>query len=133
AAMLGRIREGLGKVDKRVATLRRTNDRLVWLSIATSAIATVLAAATAAAGPLVGEGPPAWRFTCGSVAVLTGFSGILTGAHQRLNVTEKLAMSIACAGKLRALELALTVTGRDVMEVAREYEDIVASYQEYLV
>ena len=132
-AMLARIRDGLKKVEARAGSLRRTSSRLVWLSLIASAIATILAGATAAAGPLVGEGPPAWRFTCGGIAVLTGFSGLLTGAHQRFNVSEKLAGALACAGKLCSLELALAVTGRDVVDVAPEYEDVVAANQEYLV
>lgn len=131
--MLRRIQESLRTASGRVASLRRTNGRLIWLSLIASALATILAAATAAAGPLAGEGPPAWRFTCGSIAVLTGFSGLLTGAHQRLNVSEKLAGAMASVGKLRALELGLTVTGRDVAEVAREYEEVIAAHQEFVL
>lgn len=131
-ALLVRIKDGLNRSGSRTAELRRANSRLIWLSLIASAVATMLAAVTAAAGPLAGEGPPAWRLTCGSIAVLTGMSGLLTGAHQRLNVSEKLASAIACTGKLRSMELALTVTGRDPGEVARDYEDLVATYQEFL-
>ncbi len=40
---------------------------------------------------------------------------------------------MASVGKLRALELGLTVTGRDVAEVAREYEEVIAAHQEFVL
>lgn len=131
-AMLRRIRDGLQKAEARTDRLRRTNTRLVYLSLSSSTLATALAGVTAAAGPIAGEGPPAWRVTCAAVAVLTALSGLLSGVHQRLNISEQLAKAIACAGRLRGLELALTVTGRNVVEVARDYEDVVAGYPEYV-
>lgn len=131
--MLARIRDGLARAEERASSLRRTNNRLIWLTLITSAVATGLAGITAAAGPLAGEGPPAWRVTCGAIAVLTAVSGLLSGTHQRMNVSDRLARAISCAGRLRSLEIALTVSGRDVLDVARDYEEVVAGYQEYVV
>jgi hypothetical protein len=132
-AILRRIREGLGKAQGRAEKLKRTNTRLIYLSLSSSTIATALAGLTAAVGPLAGEGPPAWRLTCAAIAVVTALSGLLSGMHQRMNISDQLARAITCAGRFRALEVALTVTGRDVLQVAKEYEELIANYQEYVV
>lgn len=132
-AMLERIRTSLRTAEAHAGRLKRTNTRLIWLSLTGTSLATILAGATAAAGPLAGEGTPAWRLTCGAIAVLTALSGLLSGFHQRMNISERLANALACAGRLRGLELALTVTERDVREVAGDYEDVVAGYQEFIV
>jgi hypothetical protein len=133
AAMPERIQSGLRTAEAHARRLKRLNTRLIWLSLIGTSLATVLAGVTAAAGPLAGEGTPAWRLTCGAIAVLTALSGLLSGFHQRMNISERLANALACAGRLRGLELALTVTGRNVQEVAADYEDVVTGYQEYIV
>lgn len=133
AAMLERLQTSLRAAEGHAERLKRTNTRLIWLSLTGSSLATLLAGITAAAGPLAGEGVPAWRLTCGAIAVLTALSGLLSGFHQRLNISERLGKALACAGRLRGLELALAVTGRDVREVAGDYEDVVAGYQEFIL
>ena len=130
--LLPRVQEHLRRVEARSQRLRRANLQLVAGSLATSAIATAVAGLTAVMGPLAGQGPPAWRWTCGLVALVTAASGLLTGLHQRLSVPEQLARAIACAGRLRALELGLSLSQRDAKDAVRDYEEIVATHADLL-
>jgi hypothetical protein len=125
-----RIREDLLRAERIAARLRRLDTRLVVGILFTTAFATLVAGFAAAAGPPLGEGAPAWRLTCGFIAVLTALSGLLTGAHQRFQVAERRARALACSARLRALELAVGLSRRDVAEVAREYEEVVGQYPE---
>ena len=128
--LLERIRADLRRIEARSRELDRLDFRLVASSLAATALATVLAGLTAAAGPLAGEGPPAWRLTCGAIAVITALSGALTGAHQRFRVPERRAQALTCLGRLRALELALGISRRDPTDVAREYQEVLAQHPE---
>ena len=128
-----RITENLGRVETRVTQLRRTNVRVTGLSLLLSTAATLLAGLTAAAGPLAGEGPPAWRWTCGIIAVVTAAAALTTGFQQRFQIPEQLARALACAGRLRGIELSLQL-GRVAPEQAgHEYEQLIATYPEELV
>ncbi len=133
AAMLQRVQANVQTAKAHVARLKRTNRRLLYTSILASTLATAVAGLAAAFGMPEGAAPSAWRLTCGGVAVLTAVAGIFSGVHQRFNITENMAKAVACVGRLRALELALTVTHRDPVEVAREYEEVAAAYQDFLV
>jgi hypothetical protein len=128
-----RITENLGRVEGRVADLRRTNVRITGLSLVLSTVATLLAGLTAAAGPLAGEGPPAWRVTCGIIAVVTAAAAFTTGAQQRFQIPEQLARALACVGRLRGLELSLRLGRVDTEQAGHEYEQLIATYPEELV
>ncbi len=126
--LLERIRTDLRWIEARSRELRRLDVRLVSASLGFSALATLLAGLTAAVGPLAGEGPPAWRWTCGLLAAVTAVSGVLTGAHQRFRVPERRAQVLAVEGRLRGLEIALGVARREPREVAREYQELLGQY-----
>ena len=127
--LIERIRTDLQRVEGRAERLHRTNVRLIVASLIASGLATLLAGLTAATGPVLGgAGVSGWRWTCGIVAVVSGLAGLLTLVHQRLQVAENLAQSRACEGRLKALELALTVKGRDALDVARDYEEVLAAH-----
>lgn len=130
SALLQRVRSDLESSERETLRLDRVNTRLISSSLVTSALATAIAGMTAAMGPLAGSGPPAWRWSCGAIAGVTALSGLLTGAHQRLNVAERLARVRACTGQLRALELAVGVRGQEAGEGLRRYEELVAQYPE---
>jgi hypothetical protein len=133
SAMLSRIREHLTKVEKTASRLRRTNTSLILVSTAASAFAAILAGLTAARGPMVAQGTTGWKITCGVVALLSGCAGVFTGLHQKLAVTDRLSKTLDCAGKLRALEIALTINYRDPAEVSKEYQQIVSEFQHCLM
>lgn len=127
-----RIEEHLSRVEWRASRLRRTNFRVLTLGLVFSTLATLLAGLTAATGPLVGQGPPAWRWTCGLIAVVTAAAAFMTGIQQRFQVSDRLARSLACAGRLRSLEIALRLSRRGVDEVGQDYAELVATYAEEL-
>src|SRR5690606_23226005 len=127
-----RIQEQLQRLERRRARLRSLNTRVVTLNLVLSAIATALAGVTAVTGPLVGEGPPAWRWTCGLVAVVTAAAALTTGIQQRFHVPEWLGRTLACVGKLRSLELELQLSRSTPEEAAGEYEELLESYPEEL-
>jgi hypothetical protein len=128
--LINMLQEKKLKIEKIAKRLRKKNTLYITLSIIASTLATLLAGLTAMNGPLAGSGPPAWKITCGAVAGLTAFAGITTGLHQRLSIPERLSKCYSCAGRLNALELALTVFNREPSELAQEYQDITSTYSE---
>lgn len=124
--VLKEIRRQRQSTGQQARSLRRTHIRLTYGSVACSALATLIAGWAAAAGPMIGEGFPAWQATCGVVAVFTAVAGTLGGVQQTANMPEKLGKLVAYAAKLNALEVALTVRGRDPSEVGRDYETLIA-------
>jgi hypothetical protein len=127
-----RIRENLQRVERKTSRLRRVNVQVQSVTLVLSTLATLLAGLTAANGPLVGEGPPAWRWTCGAIAVITAAGGLVAGFHQRFQLPEKLANTISCAGRLRSLDLGLRLARLSPAEASHEYEQLIASYPEDL-
>jgi len=72
--MLGRIRSGLRTAEARVRNLKRRSSQFVLVNLVCGALGTVVSGLAAAAGPVVGTGPHAWKLTCAAVAVLTASS-----------------------------------------------------------
>jgi len=130
--ILSKVIDNRIKLEETVRNLKKINARYTYISIIASALATLLSGLTAALGPLVGQGAPAWKLTCGSVAVLTAFAGLFTGIHQRFSIPEKLAKAYTCLGRLNSFEIALTITQRDPIMVAKEYEEFAVGYQDFL-
>ena len=131
-AMLERIRGGLRTSEARVRTLRRRSSQFVLVNLVSGALATVVAGLAAAAGPVAGTGPHAWKLTCAAVAVLAASSTFFSGLNQQLAIPDRLAKATICVARLRALEMEITVTNRNLEEVMRQYEDLVASHQEFI-
>lgn len=138
--LLDKIRAGVRKADSEIASLKKKNSRYIVISLVASALSTVIAGTAAALGPVIGQAltgqsvpGPAWKLTCGAVAVCTGVATIFSGLQKQLSIAERLAKSTACAGKLHSLEFALTVNNRETPEVAKEYEMAIASYPEIIL
>jgi hypothetical protein len=128
-----RISECLRKVEGLSTKLKKSNSRLITISLIASGLATLLAGLTAALGPLAGQGPTAWKFTCGAVAAFTALAGVTTGFHQKFSISERLAKAYACAGRLRSLELSLNLSGKELSAAAKEFEEITAAYPEFVL
>ena len=133
SALLERIREGIRRSDRESSELKKKNSRYITVGITASALSTVIAGATAALGPLIGQGVPAWKFTCGAIAVCTGIATVFTGLQKQFSIAEQLAKATSCSGKLHSLEFGLTVNNRDTAETAKEYENVIASYPEIIL
>lgn len=128
-----KIKESLSRVNEQVARLKNANLRMITVSLGASALATLLAGFTAAMGPLAGQGPSAWKITCGAVAGFTALAGLMTGLHQKLSISERLAKSFSCAGRLNSLDLALSISKKDSESAAKEYEELISSYPDLLL
>jgi len=131
--VLMNLRETLGRAEATMKRLRRRHDGLVYVSLLAGLLATVVAGFAAAIGPMTGGGPSAWKITCGVVAALTGCATFCSGLNEKLAVPDQLAKATACAGRLRTLEVAITLAHGDPSEVARDYQEIIAQYQDILM
>jgi len=131
--MTNEIQESLLKSEKNYLKLKKTNSRFIMISLIASVLATLLAGLTAFTGPIAGQGPPAWKWTCGIVAVFTATATIFTGMHKQLLISDRLVKSLECKGKLKSLSFTLHQEEYNKDEVVKEYKRIVELYSEYLV
>lgn len=132
AVLSARIGEHLDEVERRAGRLKRANVRITGLNLLFSSLATLLAGVTAATGPLMGQGPPAWRWTCAIVAAATAGAALTTGVQQRFKIPEALGRALACAARLRSLDLALQLSSLTPKEVGQQYDQLLATYPEEL-
>lgn len=129
------IKESLDKAQQQVAKLRKTNSRFIYISLTASVLATLLAGLTAFNGPIAGQGPPAWKWTCGIVAVFTATATVFTGLHKQLTVSERLAKATECTGKLKSILISLERSGlseSDKDNILNEYRKVVEVYSEFV-
>jgi hypothetical protein len=130
-AFIQNVQSNLGRVNLRVASLRRASSGLQLTSILTSGAGTFVTGFTAASGPAIGEGIEGWRLACTAGAVLGFFATVSTALFQQLKTGDRLAQAQLCAARLRLLEI--EVTGQsDWSAVTREYAEIVKSYPDLL-
>ena len=126
--LLHRVTQALDGLSERLRRLRRTNTTLVVSGVLTSGLATLITGVTAATGPLLLEGIPGWRLACALGAVFSFGATVSVGLAQSLKVSERLAETRECSGRLRALEVALTTGSRPWRDVAMEYKQILKTY-----
>lgn len=133
--MTDQIKQSLQKAEARVSALRKTNSRYIVISLVASVLATFLAGSTAFFGPLAGQGPPAWKWTCGITAVFTATATIFTGLHKQLSIPEKLSRATECVGKLRAIDFSLQNLNNESekAELINEYKKVIEVYSEYVI
>lgn len=126
------VRRSLGCAQQSAMKLRRRSARLVYVGVVAAALSTAVGANAAARGPLKGQGPGAWKLTCAMSAVLSACAAIAVGLNQQMGLADRLARAMVCAGRLRALEVEMSLGGRASTEVAREYEELLGNYQEFM-
>jgi len=130
-AQLGQhIRDSLLRAEKYTYRLRRTYTRLIIGGFAGSAATVLVAGGTSVQGPLVGSGIEGWRLACIVAALLSLISTICVGLGHQLKLGERLPQGQLCIGRLRALDVALSLEGRSFDEIAKEYEEVVKSFPE---
>lgn len=132
--MESEIKESLSKAKEKLASIRKSNSRFIVVSLVASVLATLLAGSTAALGPLSGQGPVAWKWTCGFVAVLTATATVFTGLQKQFMTSERLAKATECVGKLRAIDFSLSsASSEDEKKSALgEYRKALEIYSEFL-
>src|SRR5262245_59568480 len=107
--LLKRISQSLEHAAGKAATLKRRNTFMISAGLVAGAVGTILAGLASARGPLAGQGAGAWKVTCGLIGVLTACATLLPGLNQRLSIPDRLVKASACIGRLRALEIAITL------------------------
>lgn len=127
-ALAQRIDAELAVASRHVLRLRRQNGWLGYTSIVAGALASLLAGGASTSGPIDGQ----WATTCGIVAALAAVATVSSGLQRQMAVPENLSRAMACAGKLDALKVALTISRRGLAEVAGEYERLVEGNREFL-
>lgn len=131
-AIVAKIRGSLQHAEMVSARLRHRNSRLIGTSILSGGLGTAVGALAVSVGPVLGHGASAWRVTCAVATIFTACATICSGLNQQLAVPDHLAKATACIGRLRALELEVTVGGRNPAEVAKEYGELATSYEEFM-
>jgi hypothetical protein len=119
------IDEDLRTAIRHYQSLRKKVFVYFSAALLTGVLATLIAALAASNAPLFGKGE-GWRWTCGLVAVLTGFSSVLTGLREKPS-SKQLDKVTECVGKLKALQLNL-----DQENAAADYKKVVEDYWEYI-
>ncbi|MBV6478921.1 MAG: hypothetical protein HGGPFJEG_01678 [Ignavibacteria bacterium] len=129
------IKSSLKTAELKLKKLRETNTRFIVISLIASVLATLLAGSTAFLGPLAGQGPPAWKWTCGIVALFTATATVFTGLHKQLTVSERLAKVTECVGKLRSIDFSYSnaVSEEEKKSSVTEYKKTLEVYGEFLV
>lgn len=130
--LLQRIQESRSRAVQQVRRLRRRSNWLTYSAVVCSSLATLIAGWAAAFGPAIGEGTPAWRLTCGVVALFTATATGMGGIQQGTQVADRLSKAVSAAGKLNALELALTLGSRDAGDIVKEYQEVLAENESLL-
>lgn len=125
----------LKKAESQVSALRKKNSRFIYISLIASVLATLLAGSTAFVGPLAGQGPSAWKWTCGIVAVFTATATVFTGLHKQLTISERLAKATECVGKLKSINFTLSASNSDSdnEEIIKGYKKVLEEYSEYII
>jgi len=132
--MIEEIKKSLIKAEANVKRLRKTNSRFIIISLIASVLATLLAGSTAFMGPLAGQGPTAWKWTCGIVALFTATATVFTGLQKQLTVSERLSKATECAGKLRAIDFTISnaKSEEDKDEAITDYRKVLEVYSEFI-
>jgi hypothetical protein len=127
-----RIAENLHRVTQQGVGLRKLNTALIITTLVSSGLTTVLTGVTAARGPVIASGVAGWQLACAIAAVLSFVGALCTGIAQQMRVGERLAKTLECLGRLKALDASVLAGSRADSEIAAEYENILRSYGEVL-
>ena len=127
-----RITENLRRVMEQQAGLRRLNSILIVTSLVSSGLTTLLTGLTAARGPIIASGVTGWQLACAMAAVLSFVGALCSGLAQQMRVGERLAKTLECLGRLKALDASVLAGSRADSEIAVEYENILRNYGEVL-
>lgn len=116
------------RAEARVTEVRRANTRAVTVALGASALSAFLTALPSAMGtPLAGS----WRITCMVAAILSAIAAVTTGLQAQLRFADRLTSATDCLGRLRALEVQLSLGTLQPDAAAREFTEIIARYPEF--
>jgi len=131
-ALAQTVKASLRKAEKIVFGLRHTHTRLLIAGIVSSAATTLVAGITAAQGPIVGDGTEGWRIACIVAAIFAFASTVCIGLNQQLKISDRLLTGTQCVGRLKSLDVGISISSRAWEEVTKEYEEIAKTYPELI-
>ena len=132
-ALQERVQASLARTSGRISQLSLLRTILVSVTLVTGAISALLAGLSGVTGgPVIGSGDAGWGLTCLLAAVLTLTGTLASGANEQFRVSETLDRARACAGRLNALQVALSVGTLTISDIASRYTELVAEYQSVL-
>ena len=131
-AFTARLKQSLQFARANTSKLRKLHTGFLIASIVSSSATTLVAAITAAQGPIIGEGPEGWKISC-IIAAFFGFTAtICVGLNQQLKVSDRLSKSNQCLGRLQSLDVATDIGSRNTNEIMKEFEELVKVYPEIM-
>lgn len=131
-SFLDRLKQSLQYTKVRTAKLQKMHTGFMVTSIVSSSATTLVAAITAAQGPIIGDGPAGWKISC-IIAAVFGFAATLCiGLNQQLKVSDRLSKSHECLGRLQSLDVATAIGSREPKQIMKEYEELVRTFPEFI-
>jgi hypothetical protein len=110
--LLGAVRDTLRRAEAYCARTRPWDARLLFISIACGAVATVLAGGAVVGGNPALDALGGWRILWSIVAVFTAPGTAACALHKTLRITTRVSSAEKCSARLRALDA--TVAGSDL-------------------
>jgi len=126
------VKASVQKAKDIVSGYQKTNNRLLTITIASSAVTTLVAGVTAATGQAAEIGTEGWMTACIIAAIFGFVSTVSTGLSQQLKMSDRLAEGRQGVGKLRYLEVVITTGSKSWEEITKEYEEIAKAYPELI-
>jgi hypothetical protein len=122
------IVDSLKKTETNAKKIRHMSATLLTTGIVASASTTFISAATAGAGPVIGN----WSISCALSAAFGFIATVCIGLHQAMGYSQRLQRINQCAGKLASINLSITNDNSKPEDVLNEYKNIVSSFPEEL-
>ena len=126
------VKASLRTAENHTARLRSTNTRLLVAGIVSSTVTTLVAGGTVATSTVVNMPDQGWRIACIVAAGLAFISAVSTGLTQQLRLGDRASQGNQCVGRLRALDVAITLGNHSWDEITKEYEEITRIYPDLI-
>lgn len=122
-ALMTRVTNSLRRAETITSGLRKADARLGVASISSSGGCTLVAGMTAALGPSFGITSVGWRVACIVSALLAFAATVFGGLGQQMKISDRLSNVNQCVGRLRSLDVVITMGARDWKEITQEYAE----------
>ncbi len=131
-ALTTRLTNSLRKAETLTSGLRKADSRLGFASISSSGGCSLVAGMTAALGPSFGITATGWRVACIVSALLALAATVFGGLGQQLKIGDRLTTATQCVGRLRSLDVVITMGARDWNEITEEYAEIAKAFPDII-
>ena len=137
AGFAASVKASLSNAKNKTASIRKTDSQLFVANIISPAAATLVAALAATIGgnamfpqAAANSEDGGWRLACILVAIF-GFIATVSSMFKK-QFDDRLVLGNQCVGRLLSLDLAITTSGSDWDEAAKEYREILKTFPEFV-